>query len=291
MSDGGMRDEWLYIVASTGVIYQRMAGYVCTIAGGKGGVGKTTTAINIAAALEENGYDTVVVDADLGMANLGSVLGLDHETSIHEVLAGDETVSAALNDAQMGMTVVPGEQSLEAFAEADPAKLRNVINTLKNNFDVVLVDTGAGLSHETTVPLGLADGIILITTPDDVAVGDAVKTAELAGRVGGEVLGTVLNRVTAETDVEGITERFENPLLAVIPDDVGATETEPLVLNAPDSPAADAFRQLSALLTGVFFEGETLEDAETVMETGWFLDEDEDGDEDDDSGGRFGLFG
>ena len=54
-----------------------MAGYVCTIAGGKGGVGKTTTAINIAAALEENGYDTVVVDADLGMANLGNMLGID----------------------------------------------------------------------------------------------------------------------------------------------------------------------------------------------------------------------
>ena len=268
-----------------------MAGYVCTVAGGKGGVGKTTTAVNIAAAVEEEGYDIVVIDADLGMANLAAMLEVEPEESIHEVLKGGNAVSAALTDVQGGITIIPGEQSLEAFADADPAKLKSVVRTLRNAYDVVLVDTGAGLSHETTVPLGLADGIILITTPDDVAVGDAVKTAELAGRVGGEVLGTVLNRVTAETDVEGITERFENPLLAVIPDDVGATETEPLVLNAPDSPAADAFRQLSALLTGVFFEGETLEDAETVMETGWFLDEDEDGDEDDDSGGRFGLFG
>ena len=268
-----------------------MAGYVCTVAGGKGGVGKTTTAVNIAAAVEEEGYDVVVIDADLGMANLAAMLEVEPEESIHEVLKGGNTVSAALTDVQGGITIVPGEQSLEAFADADPAKLKSVVRTLRNAYDVVLVDTGAGLSHETTVPLGLGDGVVLITTPDDVAVGDAVKTAELADRVGGEVLGTVLNRVTTETDVEGIAEQFEKPLLAVIPDDVGATETEPLVLNAPGSAAAGAFHQLSELLTGVFFEGETLEDVETIMETGWFLDEDEDEDEDDDSGGRFGLFG
>jgi len=269
-----------------------MSGYVCTVAGGKGGVGKTTTAVNIAGAMEAAGYDVVVVDADLGMANLAAMLDVDPDTSIHEVLAGGDAVSAALTDVQGGITIVPGEQSLEAFADADPAKLKTVVRTLRNAYDVVLVDTGAGLSHETTVPLGLADGIILITTPDDVAVGDAVKTAELADRVGGEVLGTVLNRVTTETDVEGIAERFDEPLLAVIPDDIDATKSEPLVLNTPDSPAADAFEQLSDLLVGVFFEGESLDEVETIMETGWFLDEDEQEEEgEEESGGLFGRFG
>ncbi|MEF8852412.1 MAG: P-loop NTPase [Haloarculaceae archaeon] len=268
-----------------------MAGYVCTVAGGKGGVGKTTTAINIGAAMEEQGYDVVVVDADLGMANLGAMLDVDPETSIHEVLADGDAISAALTDVQGGITIVPGEQSLEAFADADPAKLKSVVRTLRNAYDVVVVDTGAGLSHEATVPLGLADGIVLVTTPDDVAIGDTVKTAELADRVGGEVLGTVLNRVTAETDVEDIADKFDEPLLAVVPDDVGATETEPLVLNAPDSPAAEAFRQLSELLGGVFFEGLTLDDVDPIVEPEWFLDEDEETEDDDDSGGRFGIFG
>jgi septum site-determining protein MinD len=269
-----------------------MAGYVCTIAGGKGGVGKTTTAVNVAAALEEEGYDVVVVDADLGMANLGSMLGVEPEASVHEVLAGGGTVSEALTDVQGGITIVPGEQSLEAFADADPAKLNTVIKTLRNAYDVVLVDTGAGLSHETTVPLGLADGVIILTTPDDVAVGDAIKTAQLADRVDGEVVGAVLNRVTADTDVPAIAERFDTKLLAVVPDDVGATQQEPLVLNAPDSPAADAYRGLTAILIGLFFEGDRLDDVETVIEDEWFLDEAEDeDDEEDDSGGRFGLFG
>ncbi|MXR50601.1 P-loop NTPase [Halovenus sp. WSH3] len=268
-----------------------MAGYVCTVAGGKGGVGKTTTAINIAAALEENGYDTVVVDADLGMANLGNMLGLEYETSIHEVLASEETVSAALTDAQMGMTVVPGEQSLEAFAEADPAKLRKVINTLKNTFDVVLVDTGAGLSHETTVPLGLADGVLLVTTPDDVAVNDTIKTADLTERVDGEVIGAIITRVNRDTYVQEIADEFDVPLLGVIPDDIDATKEEPLLENAPDSDPADAYRQLAGSLEQVFFEGATAADLERVFDSQWFLD-DEDEDEEEEDGGVFGgIFG
>ena len=269
-----------------------MAGYVCTVAGGKGGVGKTTTAVNVGAALQERGYDVVVVDADLGMANLGAMLGIDHETSLHEILAGDAAVSEALTDTPTGLTIIPGEQSLDAFADADPAKLRQVIKTLRNAYDVVLIDTGAGLSHEVAVPLGLADGIILVSTPDDVAVGDTVKTAQLADRIDGEVIGAVLNRVTRHTDVARIDDRFGFQLLAVVPDDQKATIEEPLVVNTPESPAAEAYRQLTDNLDSLFFGGKTVDDLETVLEEEWFVEsEDDDGDEEEEeSGGVFGLF-
>ncbi|WP_018257115.1 MinD/ParA family ATP-binding protein [Halomicrobium katesii] len=268
-----------------------MAGYVCTIAGGKGGVGKTTTAVNVGAALQEAGHDVVVVDADLGMANLGSMLGIEHRASLHEILAGDAAVSDALTDAPGGLTIIPGEQSLEAFADADPAKLRKVIKTLRNAYDVVLIDTGAGLSHEVAVPLGLADGILLVTTPDDVAVGDTVKTAQLADRIDGDVVGVVVNRVTRHTDIAEISERLGFELLAVIPDDQEATAVEPLVLNAPDSRAASAFDQLSESMAAMFFRGERAADLETVLEETWFVDESgDDEEEEDESGGVFGLF-
>jgi len=271
-----------------------MAGYVCTVAGGKGGVGKTTTAVNIGAVLEEDGYDVVVVDADLGMANLGEMLGVDHEVSLHEILSGDATVSEGLADAQGGLTVVPGEQSLEAFAEADPAKLRKVIKTLRNAFDVVLVDTGAGLSHEVTVPLGLADGILMVTTPDEVAVGDTIKTADLADRVDGPVIGGIVTRVTRNTDVGAITDEFPFPTLGVVPVDLEATEQEPMVLNTPDSRASEAYRRLTESLEEVCFEGADPEDLFVVFEEGWFRDEDasaaEDAAEEEDEGGLFGRF-
>ncbi|SFR89761.1 septum site-determining protein MinD [Halomicrobium zhouii] len=271
-----------------------MAGYVCTIAGGKGGVGKTTTAVNVGAALQEKGHDVVVVDADLGMANLGAMLGIDHATSLHEILAGDAAVSEALTDAPGGLTIIPGEQSLDAFADADPAKLRQVIKTLRNAYDVVMIDTGAGLSHEVAVPLGLADGIVLVTTPDDVAVGDTVKTAQLADRIDGDVIGAVLNRVTRHTDVAEIQDRLGFQLLAVVPDDQKATSEEPLVVNTPESPAAEAFRLLTDNLDGLFFGGKTVGELETVFEEEWFVDgdadEDDEDEEEEESGGVFGLF-
>jgi len=267
-----------------------MAGYVCTIAGGKGGVGKTTTAVNIAAALEDEGYETVVVDADLGMANLGEMLGLDPDGSLHEILAGNSTVSQALTDAAGGITAIPGEQSLEAFAEADPAELKTVINTLQEAYDVVLVDTGAGLSHETMVPLGLADGVLLVTTPDRVAVNDTVKTAELAERVDGKVIGALITRVTADTDVKDIEETLPRQLLGGIPVDIEATENEPLVINSPESDAAEAYRNLSDALARVFFEDADEDDLDDVfvLQEEWFIDEEEKEEEDD--GMLGGLF-
>lgn len=280
------------MIAYRGHKQYNMAGYVCTVAGGKGGVGKTTTAVNVGSALQEGGYDVVVVDADLGMANLGAMLDVDHDRTLHEILAGDSAVSEALTDAPSGLTIIPGEQSLDAFADADPAKLGQVIKTLRNAYDVVLIDTGAGLSHEVAVPLGLADGIILVTTPDDVAVGDTVKTAQLADRIDGEVIGAVLNRVTRHTEVADIADELGLRMLAVIPDDQKATIEEPLVVNTPESPAAEAFRRLTDNLDALFFGGSTIADLEIVLEEEWFVDDDdtEESEDEEESGGVFGLF-
>ncbi|QSG09329.1 MinD/ParA family ATP-binding protein [Halapricum desulfuricans] len=269
-----------------------MTGHVFTIAGGKGGVGKTTTAVNAGVAMEDAGYDVVIVDADLGMANLAAMLGIDHDTSLHEVLAERAAISDTLTEGPGGVTLVPGEQSLEAFADADPAKLRKVIKTLANAYDVVLIDTGAGLSHEATVPLGLADSVLLVTTPDSVAIGDAGKTAQLAQRVDGEVIGTILTRAEVQSDIDEVEREVDYPLLAVIPEDTEATTDEPLVLNFPDSPAANAYRRLSTALERVL-KGETVE---TIVEeeTEWFpsaTEEETSEDDDGDRGGVLGLFG
>jgi len=271
-----------------------MTGHVFTIAGGKGGVGKTTTAVNVGAALEEADYDVVTVDADLGMANLAAMLDVEFDNSLHEVLAEERAISDTLTEGPGGLTIVPGEQSLEAFADADPAKLRKVVKTLVNAYDVVLIDTGAGLSHEATVPLGLADSVVLVTTPDEIAVGDANKTAGLAGRVDGEVVGSVLTRATGPGDIDAVASDLRHELLAVIPEDAEATANEPLVLHSPESPAAEAYRRLAASLVRIL-EGE---DPETVVdeETEWFPSEGDDEDppeeeDEDESGSVFGVFG
>ncbi len=229
-----------------------MAGYVCTVAGGNGGVGKTTTAVNLAAALEANGYDVALVDADLGMPNVSEMLGVDHEQSLHDILAGRATVSETLTEAPAGMTLIPGEPALEAYAEAEPQKLRTVIKTLRRAYDVVLVDTAAGLRTENTVPLELADGVLLLTTPDYVSLTDTTKTGELATRVDSEIIGALIVRVTEESDMSEIRDAFEFPVLGGVPADLDVVGDEPLVVTAPDSEAADAYRQLAEQLERVF---------------------------------------
>ncbi|MUV90264.1 AAA family ATPase, partial [Halapricum sp. CBA1109] len=135
---------------------------VITVGGAKGGAGKTVTAINVAAALKSTGFSVAVVDADLGTTNVADILSLDCPTSIHQVLAGDAAVEDAIVTHDSGLDVVSGGDSIEYLTEADPAQLRPVVETLRTEYDIVVVDTGTGLSHEVLVPFGLADGVVLV---------------------------------------------------------------------------------------------------------------------------------
>lgn len=246
-----------------------MGGYVCTVAGGNGGVGKTTTAINLGAALAVSGYETVVVDADLAMPNVGEMLGLAHEGCLHDVLADEATISETLAGGPGGLTIVPGEPSLDAFAEANPNRLGKVIKTLGRTHDAVIVDTAAGLSKQTTVPLELADGVLLVTTPDHVSLTDTGKTGTIAELVDSQILGALLVRATPETPLARIEEEFAFPVLGGIPDDFDIAGDEPVLLEHPDTAPARAYEQLAAELEAVFFDGATPSETALVPRE-WF---------------------
>lgn len=228
-----------------------MSGRAYAIAGGKGGVGKTTTVTNLATALSAAGYEVVGVDVDLGMANLGPVLGVEPEDgqTIHDVLAGETGISAATYQTDRGFSVIPGTQGLDEYAEADPSRLKYAVGPLKEEYDVVLLDTSAGLSHEVMVPLGLADSTVLVTTPDVVAIRDAAKTGELTTRVGGTVEGVVVNRARDDEETQGLIDELGDEVLAPIPEDSAITMKH--VVARTGSPAAKAFSELAASIIGV----------------------------------------
>jgi len=252
-----------------------MSAFICTIAGGKGGVGRTTTAINMGIVFEEGGYDTVLVDADLGMTNVGKMLDIDTEETLHDALAGSATVEEALTETAGGLTVIAGDGDLEAYAKADPAKLRDVIDELRDDFDVILIDTSPKISHEMAVPLGLADGILLVSTGDSVALSDTDRTAEMAERVDGNVFGVILARATQKSDVEKVREHLDIPILGVVPENTEAAREQPFVRNVEGEPVSVAYKGLTALLIRSFETDEVPAEMEPVFEASWFGEQEE----------------
>jgi septum site-determining protein MinD len=225
-----------------------MTGAHCvTIAGGKGGCGKTTTAVNVAYALCDLGYDVVVVDADLAMPNLHTVLGTSHEPTIHDVLADSAPLEDAV-DTRDDVAALYGDPSLDRYTDADPAELRTVCNRLRTAFDVVVLDTGAGVTHATMVPCGLADDVVLVTTAKEHGVADTGRTKEMAEHVDSHIPGVVVTRADGGTG-EDIAERLDTPLLAAIPDEPDVFGTEPAVRHAPDADGALAYGRVAEALS------------------------------------------
>ncbi|MFB6189520.1 MAG: MinD/ParA family protein [Halapricum sp.] len=237
---------------------------VLTIGGAKGGTGKTVTAINVASAIRSVGFSVVLVDADLGTTNVADILEVACPTSIHKVLAGEAEVVDAVVTHETGLDVVSGGDSLEYLVDADPAALRPVIDTLAASYDVVVIDTGTGLSHEVLVPFGLADGVVLVSTPDNTSIVDTRKTVEVVEKVDGTLLGVVVTRVMDDTDVERVREQIDLDLLGLLPNDADACKTEPAVLEAPDSDLADGYRKLATTLIRLENDRKAAEDGGTV---------------------------
>lgn len=235
---------------------------VYAIASAKGGVGKTTTTANLAAALSAAGARVAAVDADLAMPNLAGALGAlgadGRGATLHDVLAGRTDVATATVSGVEGVAVVPGDPDVDAYRETDPEGLADVLAGL-STYDYVLVDTGAGLSHDTLVPLTGADEVLLVSTPDRDALGDTGRTREVAERVGATVVGAALARTRAGTDVDAAADRLGVAVLGSVPESTavadGTEAGRPVVARAPGSPAAAAYRSLAAALTGETVDG------------------------------------
>lgn len=227
-------------------------GHVYAVASGKGGVGKTTTAVNLGAAFVDAGREVIVVDVDLGMANLADFLDLEAvEGTLHDVLAGDAAIDAAITAAPGGFDVILGSQDIEAFGEADPAKLNTVVPTLRERYDVVLLDGGGGLSHDMTVPLGLADDVIVVSTPTEASITNAIKTIDLIERLDTNLAGLVVTRIggAGRATPEEVGDRIGLSVLGSVPEDgaiqMSADEGTPIVAIDRDSPAAQAYREIA----------------------------------------------
>ncbi|MFC4548683.1 MULTISPECIES: MinD/ParA family ATP-binding protein [Halorussus] len=178
---------------------------ILAVAGGKGGVGKSTVALNLGAEL-----DAVVVDADLGMADLPDARGPD----LHDVLAGRATpVEAVREVGPVGL--LPCGRTLAGARAGEVTRFVEAVEAVEDAYGSVVVDCPAGLAADAGLPLFAAEACVLVTTPREFALADALRTRALARRLDCGLAAVALNRSGPNPPTEKIRRALGAPVVAI----------------------------------------------------------------------------
>ena len=232
-----------------------------TITSGKGGVGKTTTAINLGAALNEFGKEVIILDANLTTPNIGLHLGAPIvPISLNHVLSGKAKIGDAIYEHESGTKIIPSSLSVKELKKVNTngnGKLRDIGKKLRKMADYVIYDSAAGLGEEAIAAMEAADDLIIVTNPEIPAVTDALKTSKLIEQLGKEVKGVIVTRVRGrktEMPVENIRDMLELPILGVIPEDGNMQNSlvmkDAILHTHPKSRASRAYRRIAAKIIG-----------------------------------------
>ncbi len=251
----------------------RRPGAVIAISGGKGGVGKTNISVNLAIALARQDLDVVIMDADIGLANVEVILGLKSRETLQSVIEGKRQIHDILVDGPGGIKIVPGISGLGHLANLDENGRRNVrtaMESLQQHFDYVIIDTMAGIGPSSVAFAIAADKTLLVTTPEPSALLDAYVMVKMINSLNPKAKVHVLANMAdssqqAFTSVNKLSAAARKYLGMQI-DYAGHVPLDPNVRNAvlqsqpfsivsPGCPASRAIHTLAIRIT----EGYVLE--------------------------------
>lgn len=241
---------------------------VIAVTGGKGGVGKTVVAVNLGAALARLGRSTMLLDADLGMANADVLLGLRARLNLEHVINGECALEDVIVTAPSGLRVVPaasGSFDMAALARTQHAGLINAFSELTEPVDVLLIDTAAGLGDSVLTFSAAAHRVAVVVCDEPASITDAyalIKT--LVRRQAGVQIEVVANMVDGPAHGRSLYEKLARvtqkflglapAYCGAIPNDEylrGAIRKQATVVEAyPGSPSARAFVRLAAAADG-----------------------------------------
>jgi flagellar biosynthesis protein FlhG len=158
---------------------------VIAVTGGKGGVGKTTVTANLAVSLAERGRDVMVLDADLGLANLDVMLGLQPRYNLSHVLAGERSLEDVLVDGPAGIKIIPassGVRRMVNLSAMEQAGLIRAFSDLKRNVDVLLLDTAAGIHDDVMMFSRAAHHVLVVVCDEPASLTDAYALIKVMSR-------------------------------------------------------------------------------------------------------------
>lgn len=242
---------------------------IIAITSGKGGVGKTFVSANLAAALTRRGQRVLVLDADLGLANLDVVLNLHPKITLHDVFTGKAQLEEAVIDAPGGFSVVLAGSGMVEYSRLTPEvrnQFMNVIQQLAPRYDVILLDTGAGISDVVLFSISLASEVLIVATPEPTSLTDAYAAIKvMATQQKRQHVRMVVNQAARPGDGRAITSQLQQVLdrfvttesgrpmrllhMGDIPADTSVRDAvmrrQLLLMQMPGCPAALAIAQLA----------------------------------------------
>ena len=243
---------------------------VIAVTSGKGGVGKTNFTVNLALALAEYGQRVIILDGDLGLANVDIAFGLTARYTIEHLLSGEKTIEEILLTGPFGIGIIPGGSGVQGLANLEHDQLANVVvnlGRLERMADLLIIDTGAGLGHTVINFLQAADDIIMVITPEPTSLTDAYGLLKTLRKEAGEVpIHIVINRVKTEEDAQTTYKRLEVAvskflhgsvnLLGWVYDDPlmgrAVMQQVPLGISFPESSAYRCIQWIAGNVTGIY---------------------------------------
>lgn len=236
------------------------------VASGKGGVGKSNVAVNVALELAELGHRVTLLDADMALANADVLLGITPKYHLGHVLTGQRTLQEVQIEVTDGLRLIPGGSGVAELASLSldqHARLMAELRAIETDSDFMIIDTAAGIAGNVIGILKAVSEVIIVTTPDPTALVDAYATIKLMHQaVTDTPIRIVVNDVVELGDADRVfkqlrttTARFLNreiDYLGTIPHDSelieAVREQRPVVQYAPETPASRALRLIARTL-------------------------------------------
>lgn len=243
---------------------------IVSVTSGKGGVGKSNIAVNLALALADSGKRILLFDAALGLANLDLLLDLTCARSVLSALEGASALREVLVEVRPGLQLVPGCSGvprLDRLTRGQLLRLASDLRALALEHDVLLIDTAAGLGESVRFFNSTADEVLIVTTPEPTALSDTYALIKvLATNREVDAITLLVNRANDPRDgveiharLDEVCRQFLDRKLGysgVIPRDAALEQAvsarRPVLQLAPNAPAARAFRDLAARFDDVF---------------------------------------
>jgi len=236
---------------------------VVTVTSGKGGVGKTNFTINFAISLSELGQRIVVIDADFGLANVDLMLGIVPKFDLSYVIRQEKTIEDVTSDGPGGIRFISGGAGLWELVHIDHEKLENFIRSLESlesNTDMILIDTGAGISDKVLKMVLAANETILLTTSEPTAITDAYVLAKMALAINSSIrLKLIINKAESHQEAHETSDKFSRVVKKFLNTEIDSMgyilydanvvrsikEQMPFVLGYPKSIASRQIREIA----------------------------------------------